>query len=548
MKKETFLYGSIILAVAGIITKVLGIFYRVPLVILLKDEGVGLVQYAYSLYLVLLAISTAGLPVAISKLVAERVATNRYEAAVRVFRISLGLLTVSGLVVGTALFLGARFVTSVFFPDSRVYLSLVATAPAIFLVAVMSAFRGYFQGWKRLIPTAVSEILEQSVRIATAVGLAYILLPKGLEWAAAGATFGAVTGAAAGLVYLTYLYFKTRGQLRREMLTSTLAPPEEPETGTFALIREIAILAIPISIGGLILPLMQSLDSVIVARRLLAIGYAQAQATALFGQLSAMAFGLVNVPAMITFALAAGLVPSISEAVALGKMHRARAVLSTGIRITMALILPAAVGFIMLAQPIMALIYTNENRGAAAPLAVLSPGLLFLGLQQTTSAALQGIGRTDLPVKHLLTGAVVKTILTWVLTANKAYGINGAAFATSVGFLVSAVLNVLSVRKHLGVGFSFKSFVTRPVAAAVVMGLFVALFFPWFAGALGVTEGAPQRVAEGVATLVTIGVAAVLYLVVLTLIGGLEAEDFRMIPRLGPRLAGWLERHGLLRG
>lgn len=548
MKKETFLHGAIILAAAGMIAKVLGMFYRIPLTILIKDEGVGLTQIAYSLYLVLLAISTLGLPVAISKLVAERVATNRYEAAVRVFRISLGLLTVSGLVFGTALFLSARYLADHFYRDPRVYLSLAATAPAILLVAVMSAFRGYFQGWKRLIPTAISEIIEQVVRVFTAVALAYALLPMGLAWAAAGATFGAVTGAAAGLVYLTYLYFSSRGQLRREMLSNTVAPTEDRDTGTFALAREIAILAIPISIGGLILPLMQFLDSAIVTTRLQAAGFTPEKATALFGQLGAMAFGLVNVPAMITFALAASLVPSISEAMALGKVQRARAVLSTGMRITVALILPAAVGFYMLAEPITALIYTNANRTAGQPLAVLAPGLLFLGLQQTTSAALQGIGRTDLPVKHLVTGAIVKTVLTWVLTAMPGYGINGAAFATSVGFLVSALFNILAVRRHLGVAFSLEAFVVRPVAAVVAMGIFVGAFFPWFNRVLGVSPGAPERVAEGVATLVTIGVAAVLYLVVLTLIGGLQTADFEMIPRLGPRIAAWLERAGLLRG
>ena len=208
MSKDKFLKGALILTVAGIIVKVIGSVNRILLSRLLGGEGIGLYQMAYPIYLLALSISSAGIPVAISIMVAEKAALQDYKGANRVFRISLSVMVVTGAAFSALLYFGAGWlIEHQYVRDSRAYYAIAALAPAIFFVTILASYRGYFQGMQRMLPTGASQIAEQLVRVVTMVAFAWYLLPRGLEYAAAGASFGAGPGAVAGLAVLIYFYW-----------------------------------------------------------------------------------------------------------------------------------------------------------------------------------------------------------------------------------------------------------------------------------------------------------------------------------------------------
>ncbi|MBR5171793.1 MAG: oligosaccharide flippase family protein [Phascolarctobacterium sp.] len=213
MSADKFLRGAMILTLAGLMVMVIGSVNRILLSRLLGGEGIGLYQMAYPVYLLLVAISSAGIPIAISIIVSEKLAQKDYANVQRVFKVSLGLMAATGLFFASSLFVAAGWlVDGGIITDSRAYYGLVALTPAVFFSTILACFRGFFQGQQMMTPPAVSQILEQFVRVMTMLVLAYILLPKGLEYAAAGAAFGAAPGALMGLCVLTFFYFKYRAR------------------------------------------------------------------------------------------------------------------------------------------------------------------------------------------------------------------------------------------------------------------------------------------------------------------------------------------------
>ena len=217
MRKNSFIQGALILTVAGIIVKFIGAFSRIYLSRLLGGEGIGLYQMAYPIYMLCLSISSAGLPVAISIMVAERNAVNDYWGGQKVFRISMTALTLTGIIFSALLYFGADWlVHSGVVTDERAYWSLIALSPAVLCATLLASLRGYFQGLQMMTPTAVSQIVEQLVRVVTMIALAIVLMPYGLEYGAAGATFGAAPGAFIGILVLIACYFMTKSW-RREL-------------------------------------------------------------------------------------------------------------------------------------------------------------------------------------------------------------------------------------------------------------------------------------------------------------------------------------------
>ncbi len=539
-RNNKFIRGAFILTVAGIISRMLGPVYRLPLASLLGDEGIGLYQMAYPIYTSILAISTAGIPVAISKLVAEKVAEGNQAQAMRVFRIALLILFIIGLASSLGLFFGAGYLANNILQDPRAYYAIIGISPAIFLVSVMAAFRGFFQGQQNMVPTAISKVIEQIVRVATVFVLAVILLPRGLEYAAGGATFGAVTGALAGLVLLIGIYYRSRSKYSVEHGEEN----EHIKETTRTIAYRIAHLAIPISLGGLVMPVMQALDTIIVPSRLQAAGYAITEATALFGQLTGMAAPLINLPTIFTYALATSLVPAISEALSLNNRELAKIRAYTGIRLTFVITIPAAAGLFFLAEPISWMLYNNKE--AAIPLMFLSWGLIFLCLQQTTAGALQGMGKTTLPVRNLLMGAIVKVIVSYTLTGIPAIAIRGAALGSVLGFLVASGLNLREVKKYLSIPFDYKEMLIRPMAAAATMIVFVLGSFHLITAVVSRWD-VTERMTAGIAAMGSIGIGLLVYLLVLLVFGVIRMADAELFYLEDSKPVVFLYRIGLLR-
>ncbi|HHY04062.1 MAG TPA: stage V sporulation protein B [Thermoanaerobacterales bacterium] len=530
-KKDTFLKGAFILTVAGLVVKILGAVYRIPLARMIEDEGMGLYQMAYPIYVTLLAISTAGLPTAISKLVAEDLAVGRYRNAHRIFKVSLVVLAIVGFVLTFALIVKADFLAENVLGNPKAYYPLVSIAPAIFFVSVMSSFRGFFQGLQDMTPSAISQIVEQIGRVAAVFILATLLLPRGIEYAAAGAAFGPVAGAVVGLLVLLVVYLKRREELYELLQLDSKKQLENPAS----IIYRLFAFAIPITLGGLIMPIMNLADAAIVSRRHQYAGFSVKRATELYGQLTGMAAPLINLPTIITISLSASLVPAISEAIALNDMRLAALRAETGVRISFIFGLPAAMGMFVLATPITTLLYSNSEAGAC--LAVLSWGIIFLLLNQTTTGILQGVGKAFIPVRNLMLGAVLKIILNYTLTSIPYINVKGAALGSVVAYLFSAVLNFVSVIKWTGLKIDVNKMIIKPVIASAGMG--AAVYFAY-------ENMVVQGLSQNKSTFVAIVIGAFIYALLLFIIGGVQRQDLEVLPG-GQRIVGLLDKFAIFR-
>ena len=538
-KVQSFLKGAIILSIAGIGVRFMGAGLKVYLAAVMGAEGIGLYQMAYPVYTALLTISTAGVPIAVSKLVAEHIAQEDHRGAFRVFKIAFVILTVFGLCFSLLLYFGADFFARNIAKDPRAYYSLISISPAIFLVSVMSVFRGFFQGQQEMGPTATSQIVEQSTRILAVVFLVYLLLPRGLEFGAAGAAFGAGVGAFFSLICLLIIYLKRVKAFRAKMEEQSV----HKEISTSRIFSRIAAFSIPITLGSLVIPIINLIDLWVVPLRLHHIGYPTELATALYGQLTGMANSVIQFPVLITISLAMTLVPAISEAVVLKDQSLVRSRTELANRATLYFAMPATFGLFILAEPTSLALFNDAQ--AAYPLACLAFAVIFLSLYTTTTGILQGLGQTMAPVIYMLVGAAIKLVLSWFLITVPVLHVSGAALATVFGFLVAAYLNTRKVYQLTGLQFDFRELLLKPFIATAAMSCAVFLVYKLpFVFYASVFEG---KMALALLLTAAIMVGIIIYLVTLLLVGALKEADLQAIPRIGDKLLKLSRRFKLIR-
>lgn len=530
MAKKTFLKGAVILGVAGIIIKVLGAFFRIPLANIIGDTGMGYYQTAYPVYVLLLTLSTAGIPTAIARLVSERTAEGNHREAYRIFRLSFKLLFIIGVVCSAILFFGAPYIVGMYARPEAVY-AMRAIAPALFFVPLMASFRGYFQGLQDMTPTAISQVFEQLFRVIGGLSLALILVPYGIQYAAAGASFGATAGAIFGLIAIVIVYAKQRKAIQANVLAS---PADAVAEASSDILKKIIIIAVPITIGAAIMPIMTNIDLVIVMRRLTATGFTGEEANDLYGQLSGFAAPLINFPQVLTQSMAMSLVPAIAAAHRTNDRESLQQNVTLGLRTAMLVGMPCAVGLFVLAKPIMLLLYPAEAESAVSAsgcLAVLAVGVIFLSSVQTLTGMLQGIGKQMIPVKNLCIGAVFKVIITYVLTGIPAVNVKGAAAGTVCAYLVASTLNLMAVKKYTGVRFNMNLTYVKPAVSSAVMGAVVWGIYHICSGILG----------NAVSTILGVGAGVVVYAVLIVMLNGITEEELKMLPK-GRKLAAAVSR------
>ena len=529
--KQSFIKGAAILAIAGIISKVLGAIYRIPLGRIIGSEGMAYYQTAYDLYILMLTISAYSIPIAISKLVSEKIEIGRRDEAHKTFKVAISLIAFLGITLSTLLFFNARgFVTTVKNPGA--YLAVLCVSPAIFTVSLSGAFRGYFQGMQNMTPSGVSQVTEQLARVVFGFILAIMFLPLGYEAAAGGAVFGTTIGGLASFLTLIYIYRKRRSEIKAGARSIGSMKMES----ALSIAKRIVIFSVPITIGGSIMPVMTVLDTFIVMDRLQSAGFSLATATSLLGQLKGMAGAFINLPQVFTIALAASLVPAISESIARNDFGSATKKSELAIRVSLMIGLPAAFGLFILADPIMKLMYPAEPASLGMVLRYLSPAVIFLTLVQTMTGILQGMGKEKIPVVNLVIGALVKVVVSYTLTSVPFINIRGAAIGTVAGYGVSAILNLYAIIKHQKSNMRVTKIIMKPAIATGVM--VAAAYFSY--RAIFVLIGR-----NSIATLVSVVFAALVYAVVLILIKGIAAEELEMAPG-GKRLSSILKKKGLL--
>ncbi|MDF2890471.1 MAG: polysaccharide biosynthesis protein [Clostridia bacterium] len=531
IKKQSFIKGAAILAAAGVITKILGAIYRIPLGRIVGSEVMGYAQTGYEVYVWALTISAYAIPIAISKLVSEKIELGRNEEAHRIFKVAMLFTASIGLALSLIMFNYADTVAGMF-RNPGAYLAIVCIVPSIFLFSVTGTLRGYFQGMQNMTPSAVSQITEQLGRVIFGFALALIFLPSGNQQAAGGANAGTAIGGVISII--TLLYFYKKKKLR---FTSEESKIQSKKDSTFNILKKILIISIPITIGGSIMPVMNLLDTFIVMDRLLAAGYNSETAVSMYGQLKAMAGSFVNLPQVLTISLAASLVPAISESMA-RRDHEAVAKKSElSIRISLIVGLPAAAGLFILADPIMRMMYPGESSTLGVAMAYLAPAIIFLTLVQTLTAILQGMGKERIPVINLFIGAIVKVIVSYTLTSIPYINVRGAALGTVAGYSVAAILNMFYIIKYQGQGLIYLKAFLKPAVATGAMMVVAYMSYHFLINLVS---------SNTISTLLSIILAAIVYGISLILIRGITIEELQMAPG-GGKLSRVLKRKGLLK-
>ncbi|AIQ54337.1 membrane protein [Paenibacillus sp. FSL R7-0331] len=438
-----------ILLAAGIINRMLGFIPRIALPRIIGAEGVGLYQLGYPFFIVLITVITGGLPLAIAKMVAEAEGENRPEQSRRILRTGLTLSFSLGLLFTLVALLSASWVSNVILTDSRVYYTFVSMTPMISIVAVSSVYRGYFQGRQNMIPSALSSVLESVIRIFFMLWFSYLLLPKGMAFAAAGAMLGVTVGEIFGMLALLVQYFFIAKADRLESNPDTAAPDtglqqdKDRQGGT--LLRRMLGIAVPVTAGRLVGSFSYLLESIITARSLALAGLATAAATAQYGSLQGMVIPLLLLPGVLSSSLAVSLVPSLSEAAARRDLPSIHKRMHQALRLAMVSGAPFAAIMYVLAVPLCTLMYGNAD--TAPMLRLMAPFALFLYVQAPLQAALQAMDRPGRALINTLAGAVIKILLILMLASRPEYGIYGAIIAIIVNSVLVTLLHYSSVVK-----------------------------------------------------------------------------------------------------
>lgn len=535
--RESFLKGALILSLAGIIVKIMGAFFRIPLSNLIGSIGMGYYQVVYPIYTLFLTLAVAGFPTALAKLVSEQRAVGDFKGANKTFRISYTVLFITGLISFSIFFFGAEFISTVILKNSGAYAAMVAISPALLFVPLMSSYRGYFQGRRDMTKIAVSQVIEQFFRVSLGLFLGYMLMKSyGPEMGAAGGVLGAAIGGFASAAFLIYIYLRNTKERKAEIAHSSHIKTES--TGT--ILKKLLYVAIPITIGACVMPLVNMVDSVIVVRRLQVAGFDIDMANSLLGQLSGMAIPIVNLPVVIDQAIGMSLVPSISEAYALNQINRARKEAKTGLKTILLVVLPCTFGLAALATPIMSLLFPSIEATGPASLGtllfVVAPSAIFLGLVYAQNGILQGMGKPMVPVMALLVGMLFKVVISYTLTGIASVNIIGSGIGTVSAYAVASIIEFIYIKKHMQLKLSPKEFIIKPLLTVITMFVVVKLSYGVTVGFLG----------NALATLISISIGGIVYGLVLLGIGGITKEELMSMPK-GEKIYSILRKFKLMK-
>lgn len=472
-KKVSFVQGAAILGIAGLIVKVIGAAFRIPLANTIGLIGTSYYDTAYPYYSWLLVISSSGLPTAISKMVSERVTLGDYRGAHRVFTTAMQILCCIGLLTSILMFFGSDYIARLHMLPEAAY-CFKALAPALFFVALMCAYRGYMQGMQQMVPTAISQVVEQVGKLAVGLTLAFMLLDAGPEYAAMGALIGVTVSELLALVYVM-LSYRRRWPKIRARLERSVRREAEPVAA-----RLMAI-ALPITIGASISPLSSVVDSALIIRILLKLGYAKETAQTAFSLMRTNVATLTNMPGVLTMALAMSLVPAISAFSAKRDHAGIQDTARLGLKLALIIGLPCAVGLFVLASPILAMLYPNLTEGeltlAVDLMHTSSIGVIFLSLVQSMTGVIQGMGKPNVPVFNLFIGFVLKVASLLALMNIPQINIQGAAVSTVVCYAFAGIADTIYVIRRAKLRLGLVDVLLKPVLSSGVMGFVVFMIY-----------------------------------------------------------------------
>ncbi|MEX2460120.1 MAG: polysaccharide biosynthesis protein [Paenibacillaceae bacterium] len=524
MSKDSLVKGTIILAVAALVARVLGIVQRVPLQHMLHDDGMGTFGIAYNIYSIMLIVATAGIPSAISKLVSERVELGRLDEANRYYRAAIYFAIFAGVLMTAIVYFSASSY-AVYVKDEHAALSIRALAPALLFFPLIAIMRGYFQGRRSMIANGISQIVEQFARLLTAIGLAYLLLYRldwGKAWAVAGASFGGVMGSIGALAVMIYAYMKLRRtDIHMGLRNNTSKGGTTPHSYK-QIYKQIFMISVPIVLYSILVPLIYFIDSTFF-KRVLVDQMSSSAAQDLLGVLTARAQSLAGIPIILAIALSQSIVPIVASAFARNDLDEVKSQAAKALRISVLSGLPIILFIVLAAQSLNEMLFTGDS--GTGVIVALTTSTFFQILMQTSGAILMGLGRMRVLIIHVSIGILFK--ITGVYLLADWLGIYGFVASTGICFAVMTLLNLRVLRKLTGLRiFTLRNWLGLMLSTAFIclVGILLqnygVLYINWF----------PSRVNHFIIASMIGLVVLALYLLLLAITRVVTKDDIAAFP------------------
>ncbi len=546
-KESNFLVQGSILAIAGVLTKIIGLIYRIPLLNIVGNEGMGYYNVAFTIYTLALMLTSYSLPLAVSKLISERIALGQYRNANKVYKEAMKFAIISGGIFALVIYVGANFIAGKLMTMEMSAYALRVLAPCILIVALLGVLRGFFQGMGSMIPTAISQIIEQIVNAFVSVAGAYFLLQegkklaetKGIEsigpaYAAAGGTLGTTSGAFASLVFVFLLYLVYRKKFNKKIKKDHSGVRESNKKIYRVLFATIA----PVILSATVYNIGDFLDSAIFNKISEMQGVEETVYASLLGMFGGQYSTLTNVPISVSSALAASLIPSLVMTATTGTRKQVHSKISLVTRFNMIIAIPCAAGFLILAKPILDLLfYTQDNTIAAYMLQIGSLSVVFYCLSTVTNAVIQGLDDMMTPVKNAAISLVIHIVSLLIMMVVLHWSIYAVVISKIIFAGANCILNANTLRQSVGYVTEKKRTYIIPTLAAAIMAAVTMLVHV----ALEIFVGSK------LATIVSILVAVAAYGISLLALGGVTEEELLEMPK-GASIVRLLKKLHLIRG
>ena len=519
-KEQNYMYGAAILTVGVIIMKVLGAIYKIPIANIIGDDGYSMFLAAYNVYYVFFILATSGLPIALSRLISEAKAENRPMQARRTFMVAWWTFFVIGLFCSAIMFFGAEFLATDILHNPEAAPSIKAMAPALLLVCLLSAYRGYCQGYGNMIPTTVGQVLEVLFKVIAGLALALIIVRSGFDkpYASAGAISGVTAGSLIALIYM--MVYKGKNYKDKPE-----GVPDVPDS-RLKIFRYFMRIGIPIALGSCVMALLNLVDSSLCMGRLQsAAGFSLDEAQVLYG-VYGKAQNLFNLPAAFITPLTISVVPAIAAAIVRGEDDNATKISEDSMRISAALSMPMGVGLAVLSEPIMKIMYPGSHTSGPVLLCIMGLASIFVCLLLMENAVLQASGKEKYTMYTMIAGGAVKIGVNWFLVADPRINIYGAPIGTLASYFVMCVMNYIFMCVTLDKNPRLWKIVSGPIAGCAVMGAGAWAVYGLAARFIGIESWLKMAVCM----MAAVAVAVVIYLVAVICLKVITKEDMNLIP------------------
>ncbi|MDR5657933.1 stage V sporulation protein B [Serpentinicella sp. ANB-PHB4] len=460
MKKSSFVFGTIILAAVNLIVRSLGFIYRIILSRLIGAEAIGLYQMVYPFLMIAITITTAGIPIAVSKMIAKENSINNKNGVYKVLGMALLFGGVLSFVLTIIISLEIRYITFNILKNPNLYYPVIFTIPAITFITFSSILRGFFYGLKDIKPAANAQILEQIFRIAFVLTYIYYTQPDNPVMAANIAIVGISIGEFFSLLYLV-LKFNLKKITKKKYLF------EYKKISSLNILSDLLYISVPITLSRLVSVVMQSVNSILIPQRLVAAGLSSAAAIEVFGKISGMAMPLLFLPFTVTTALVINIIPNISEQLAVKNYKEVEYQSSLALRVTILIALPVTIVFVVFGQHIASLVYNDPQVGNF--LSFVSYATLFLCLQHTSSGILHGMGKQVITTLNYLCGMGIQLYCTYFLIPNPQYGINGFFIGFLLSTFIIATLNIVTLSRSIKINLPLFQTIIKPLFCSLIM-------------------------------------------------------------------------------